>query len=380
MIGPHLVRAGFFDTLCSIEMHVMTRLSRIFSRCAAVLIVSAGIVPGLGASESLEFIGDQHTAFADTYQHSTVMHEFVVRNDAKHPITIVEGIAVSGTGAVTFDPAPIPPGATVRIQANQPVGASLGATALRFAIVTDEPGRPKYRFSLSGFVQSPYDPETAHIDLGFIDRRENSSATFELHSREVEQLRLTTATTEHQNIDVVAEPAGLTSEGIEVRVLASPGLPRGILSGTATLTTNVTSAPRFDFSYTANVFDDVVPAENPVAFGLIRSGQEAIKDIVVQSRSGAPFVIDHATDTIGEILGVSWKPCDGRDRGPSPCFQVRFSLSPEEERMTAGTADLHVVGDPEPVPILVTSWVVSPDTVVKQLRSPTAQPDKRDAP
>lgn len=362
----------FFDTLLSYEIHVMTHLATAIVLRASMLAASTGIAAGLGASESLEFIGDQHAAFADTYQYSTVEHEFFIRNKTAHPITIVDWVAVSGTGTVTVEPAFVSPGSTARIMATQPVGASLGTTAFRFAVVTDEPGLPKYRFSLTGFVQSPYDPEIAHLDLGFIDRREVLSAAFELQSREVEQLRMTAAITEHQSIAVEADPTGLTSEAIKVRVTASPGLPRGIVFGGATLTTNVASQPRFEFSYTANVFDDIAPAENPVAFGLIRAGQEVIKNVTVQSRSNTPFEIERTTNTIGEILGVSWRACNDRSKTPSPCYQLRLSLSPEEVRATGGTVNLHIAGDPEPVPIKVNSWVVSSKTVVKQIGSRAA--------
>lgn len=357
----------------------MTHLKRHQILRSVALVASIGIAPLHFASESLEFIGDRHTTFSDAYQFSAVEHEFVIRNNAAHPITIVEGIAVSGTGEVIFDPAPVPPGGTTRVRAIQPVGDNLGTTAFRFAVITDEPGRPKHRFSLSGFVQSPYDPERIHVDLGFVDRRNPNTGSFELYSREVEQLRLTTSATDNAHITVEAAPVGFVDEGLEVTATLSSNLPRGLLFGTATLTTNVPSQPRIDFTYTVNLFDDVAPKENPVAFGLIRVGQESIKTIIVESRSGTPFAIDSTDDTIGEILNVSWKPCDGRTGDTSPCFHVQFSLSPEKEQMTSGTANLHISGDPLPVPITVTSWVVSPDTIVKQFGS-ESQPSQGDSP
>lgn len=359
----------------------MTHLNRNFLSRVVVLIVSIGITQSSAASETLVFVGDRHDTFEDTYQYSTVKHEFVVRNTTTHPITIVEGIAVSGTGEVTFEPTPVPPGKTASIHVRQPVGNSLGITAFRFAIVTDEPDRPKHRFSLSGFVQSPYDPESIHVDLGFVDRQNPVAGRgrFELYSREVDKLHLTTTASENQQIAVEAAPVGFVAEGLELTVTPSTKLPRGRLFGAATLMTNVPSQPRLDFTYAANVFDDVAPTENPVAFGLIRVGQEAIKIITVESRSGTPFAIDDASNTIGGILNVSWNPCDGRDSDTSPCFRVQFSLSPEKEQVTSGAVNLQISGDPLPVPIMVTSWVVSPETVVKQFGS-TTQPNPGGSP
>ena len=343
-------------------------LNQIADRACVVLLaaVLSATAPA-AAEDSLVFTGGRHAHFADAHQFATIEHSFEVTNTTDAAITIVQGIALSGTGVVRFDAAPIPPGGTATIAVSQPVDDRLGTTSFRFAVVTDEPGAPKHRFSLSGFVESAYDPEVVHVDLGFIDRRVETSGEFELFSREIERLRATGTATEHPEIAISTEPTGISDEGLKVRVTAGPGLPRGILYGTATLTTNVSSQPRFTFSYGANVFDDVVPEENPVEFGLVRTGQEAITTVVVRSRSDTPFDIERATNTIGEILDISWRPCDDLPDGPSPCFVVRLSLSPEEARITGGNADLWIEGDPEPVPIRVNSWVVSPEAVVKHI-------------
>ena len=91
------------------------------------------------AADSLVCVGERQASFGDVHQFSTVRHTFTIRNDSDHPVAIVTGIAVSGTGRVTFDPATIRPGDTTTVEASQPVGDDLGTTAYRFAVVTDEP-------------------------------------------------------------------------------------------------------------------------------------------------------------------------------------------------------------------------------------------------
>jgi len=339
-----------------------------------LIIVLIAFIPFATASDdSIRFLGDQHATFSDTYQHSSVVHEFVVQNDSQQTITIVEAFALTKPGTVTVEPATIQPGRRALIRVSQPVGSRLGRTAFRFAIVTDEPNRPKHRFSLSGFVQSPYDPESVHIDLGFIERKSGTTESFELFSRETTRLHLVDTASDRPGIAVAATQTGLLNEGIEVSLTLAPGLPRGILHGSVELVTNLESQPRFDASYSANVFDDVVPSENPVALGLVRAGHEVVRTIVLQSLSGEAFSIERCTNTIGEILEVSWSACDGQADGPSPCYEVRFSLSPDQVQPANGIADLYVAGDPQPVPLTVTSWVVSPHTVIKHLGSPASQ-------
>ena len=205
--------------------------------CVITLIAASALTAEPTTPGTLKFVGDQHTTFADAYQYSTLDREFVVSNRTDTPITIIDGIAVSGTGEVTYDPEPIAPGATTKIHVTQPVGDKLGTTSFRFAVVTDEPGNPKHRFSLSGFVQSAYDPEVISVDLGFFDGRKGVSAEFELHSREVEALRLTSASTEHRSVTIDASQTGLASEGLAIRLSAQPGLPRGLFHGVGTLET-----------------------------------------------------------------------------------------------------------------------------------------------
>ena len=329
---------------------------------AAVLCVAAP-----AAAESLEFIGDRHAAFADTYQFATVEHEFRLTNRGEREVTITDAFALSDDGQVRFDRQPIPPGGPTTVTVTQPVGDRLGTTSFRFALITDEPGSPRYRFSLSGFVQSAYDPEAVHLDLGFVDRRRGGTAQLELYSREVEHLRTAEVAADHPGFTIATEPAGLSGEGLRVRVTATPDLPRGLVFGTAVLETNVEHQPRFELSYAVNAFDDVVPAANPVAFGLVRAGTEAIETVEVRSRSGADFEIEHASSSLGDILEVSWRPCEGGDNRPSSCFEVRLSLSPEQPRITDGSAELYIVGDPEAVPIKISAWVIDPGTAVKQL-------------
>jgi hypothetical protein len=316
-------------------------------------------VPG-----ALVFTEDPQQTFADSYQHAVVEHVFTAENRGRHPVTIEQSLAVRGSAEVTAEPAVVEPGGQVKVRVRQPLGSETGQASFRYALITDEPGVSRYRFTLSGFVQSAYDPEKPVFDFGFIDRDRGARRSLEVFSREVDRLELPGVTTGGAAVRVEVARAGIAEEGLLLTAVVEPGAKLGTLSGTVTLTTNVSHQATLEIPLSAQVFGDLVPSEHPIAIGLVRVSEHVTKDIVLRSRSGRPFSVERIEDN-GGSLAIDATPCSGE--GPSDCWVVRLTAEPRAPMMLGGTLMIITDQEDEAVPLAYSGFVVGRDATIRQL-------------
>jgi hypothetical protein len=314
---------------------------------------------------ALVFIDEAHSRFSDSYQHETIESVWTLRNTGEGPVLIEQALAVRGEGVLTVDPALVPAGGLTRVALRQPLAESLGETGFRYALITDEPGVSRYRFSISGFVQSAFDPERPALDFGRIDRSRGATVRTELFSREVARLELGEAAGElPSELSLAFERAGIAGEGLVLVGTLAPGAPLGIASGSFELRTNVPKQPRLVVSYRAEVFGDVVPSKHPVDFGLVYTGQETVKELELRSRSGTAFRVEGIDDDVG-LLGIEFAPCSGNE--PDSCYAVRLRTVVPEPRPFGGILKLRLEGDPEPIPLSYGGFVVPEGVEIRKI-------------
>jgi hypothetical protein len=343
---------------------------------AAVVVcalISSG-VPALRAQGSAAVgltIVDPHARFEDRYQFETVTRVYEVHNSGSSPVRITQSIALDGTGEIRFEPAIVPPGGGARITVEQPLRDRLGEVAFRYAILTDEPGTPRYRFTLSGFAQSAYDPERSRFEFGTLDRARGGLAELELASREVDRLRIVAVEEAPPFLSLSWSDASADGES-PARLAASllPGAPQGLLSGSVRLRTNVPSQSQVAIQYLAQVFGDVVPSQNPLSLGAIRLGETGIAVVRLESRTGRPFEIAPATpEGAHSLLGLTLRGCSGAP-SPSACRELEVRFTPLLPGPIGGTIELQVAGDSSVLPLVYSGLAIHPDTVIQQLSLP----------
>ena len=313
-----------------------------------------GDVPA-DTSGSLAFV-EPHASFAPLHQGETLTHSFAFKNEGRRAVKILSGIALTSSGAVAFEPAVVAPGAQGVVTVSQPIGAELGVTGFRFAVVTDE-GR--YRMNLSGFVESAFEPETPRLDFGTIDRERGSSLEIEVASREVP--RLDTSDIEAPPFLEVKVGAAADGAGIRLRAGLLSGCPVGLNRGTIRVRTNVPTQPWLVVSYAYAAWGDVVPAEHPVSFGLVRMGEEARKEVELASRAGKSFEVAEATDPDG-IVGVEIT-ADGK----GGLARLVATVHPRALGPLDGTLLVWLGGEAEPLPISYRAIVMAPETSVREI-------------
>lgn len=314
---------------------------------------------------TLVFVDEPHFHFGDVYQFETVERVFTVRNDGPDMVIVEEAIAVRGGALVSVDPPNIPPGQVATISVNQPVEDGLGKTSFRYALITDEPGVARYRFSLSGFVQSAYDPERLTLDLGRLDRGRGGTAEIELASREVERLEVFGIVSElPPYLELTTGQTGIAGDRVVVKARVHSGAPLGVNFGEARLETNVPNQPVMILSYRAEVFGDVVPSEHPIAMGLLQVGAIAVKQFAITSRSESPFCVISVRDS-GDHLGIEVAPCNNVE--PDVCYVIRLSASVEQPGLFGGVLEVDLEDSTETIPLTYGGVAVPEGTRVKQL-------------
>ena len=321
-------------------------------------------VPG-----ALVFAEPRHAVFDDAYQHALVEHRFVVSNAGEAPVIIEDAVALKGEAGLEMERSTLAPGESTTITVRQRLGDALGRVAFRYALITDEPGVSRYRFSLSGFVQSAFDPERPTLDFGRVIQGQEARAQVELFSREVDRMQLERMPQGPAYLALQSERRGVEDEGLALLARLLPLAPLGLLWGELALETNVAHQPKLVVTFRAEVFGDVVPSQHPIAFGLVRSGVRVRKQLKLESRSGTPFRVVSVQDDAG-LLDVSFSPCGTTSAPDTTCWSLELSTLIESPARFGGRLLVGVAGANEPVPLTYSGFVVAPGTRVETINLP----------
>jgi hypothetical protein len=333
--------------------------------------------PGMPSSAEPALIFDQPNAFFDdTYQFGEVRYVFPFRNTSQKTVTIEQGLAVAGIGHVEFAPARVPAGATGEARVIQPLADKLGEASFRYALITDEPGVSRYRFSLSGFVESAYDPERPEAVFGEVERGAGALAEVEVSSREVLRLELIETLELPPWLRVEAgERTGDAGQGFQLKVRLLPEAPLGLVAGTFLLRTNVPNQDRVAVRFRGAVYGDVRPSVNPVGWGAMNLGQRYRESLRLRSRSGRPVEIDSVTDTAG-LVRVEVQPCpETPEDAACRRLQLEMVVAPTVATgLFGGHLRVKLKGSTDVLPIAHSGLVVAPGTPIRNLEIPDVTP------
>lgn len=268
--------------------------------------------------------------FGDRYQFETVHAGFTVRNRGERVVFVEEALAVGGTGTVTIGQVLLAPGEETTVEVDQDLGSELGVTYFRYALITDEPGVERYRFSLSGFVESAYDPPTPTVSFGTVDAARGAVAESELGSREVQRLELLEVVEAPAWVRVTeAARAGVDGEALRLRFELEPGeAPPGLLGGAVLLRTNVPHQPQVSIVLRGAAYGIVVPNVNPVALGAVELGAAARSEVTLRARGGRVSLADLELDAPPPGISGDLHPCRPAD---AACRVLRLDFAPVAE-------------------------------------------------
>ncbi|MEM1201964.1 MAG: hypothetical protein AAGN66_01900 [Acidobacteriota bacterium] len=357
-------------------------LRRLFTLFLTALVPwSASLAQGRGsaAPRALDVEEPNLTLEREVYVGDVLEQRFVFHNPSKRPIRIVELVDIGGSAQLHLPAPVVEAGQQGELRVRQPANR-LGAFAYRYAMLTDEPGKPRYRMTLSGFAQSAYDPERPVLDFGFVDERRGAARSLDLGSREVPRLELEGAEGLPPILSL-GEPTrlGVAGERMELGISLLAGTERGTVGGAFRLRTNVPHQPEIEVQYRAHIFGDVVPSEHPVNVGLIQAGQPLEKALELRSRDGVDFLVESvAPATPDDRLEVDARPCATPEKGPSEneephgasrCWTLTLRANSPETATVEGQLLVTTSHDPKPVPLRYVARFVSPGTVIKRLGS-----------
>jgi hypothetical protein len=310
--------------------------------------------------------------FGDVHQFAEVRHLFPFKNGGSVAVTIEQAISLEGTGRVEAMPRVVKPGGTGEVLVVQPVGGKLGQTAFRYALITDEPGVSRYRFSLSGFTESAFEPEKGTLAFGQVDRTRGAGLELELTSREVPRLEVEGFEDLPPWLSLeIAGRLGEDQQGLLLAAKLAGKPPLGWQHGTVLVKTNVERQPLYPLQYAAVILDDLVPSEFTIPFELVEPGKSYSRKIELRSRSGAAVLLHRAIDPAGWVK-ARWAPCPRAPEDPA-CVQLEVELPIAAMAPTgpfSGRLELTQGKDGEILPLLYQGIVMAPGTRIRQLEAP----------
>jgi hypothetical protein len=306
-------------------------------------------------------ITEPMASFGEVYEGAVLTHRFPFRNRGASPVRIADLRPLAARGRATAHPEVVPPGGEGYVLVEQPTGGRSGLATFRFALRADD-GAPERRLTVSGFIQSAYDPDQPALDLATV--APGGSGSLELFSREVDRLEVKEILDAPAFVSVdAAGRAGAVQEGVVLRLALRPDAPLGFHSGVLRLRTNVERQPEVAVAWRAGVYEDVVPSESPVDLGVVREGEPFVKAIRLERRSGAPIEVERI-DAGETAVKAETAPC------PTPsdsCRVIRLSgVGPATGAPFGGTLGVAVKGT-RPLSVPWSGILVGANTTVKDI-------------
>jgi hypothetical protein len=349
-----------FAFLWSGNMHNLLKAQ--FPPPAAVLAWLAFFLAGTAAAEPALRITPQHARFADSYQFGTVRQTYEITNTGKTPVAIQRIEARSRAGKAVESPAQLAPGASGKIVIELPLGASLGDAAFRFALFSDEKDVERYRFTLGGFVQNAFEPETPAVDLGTVARGAAASRTLSLDTREAAQWSLGEVVEKPEHTQVSVD-----GHTISVSLLATA--PPGWLRGRVVLNTSLPQQPQVAVAVTGFVMGELLLEAKAVSVGSTEVGKEVRQSFSVRGRD--------ALKLKGKISARTDAPWQARVRECTPaaddCVTIDLSGKPADAGPIGGTVLVELAGGKDPaLPVHFYGVALHPGQPLKQVNSAAA--------
>jgi hypothetical protein len=255
-------------------------------------------------------------------------------------------------------PGPIPPGGRASVTVRQPTEGRLGVATYRFLLKADD-GLPERRLSLSGFLQSAYDPDQPVLEG---DLAPGGVARVAVASREVDALEV-------QGIDdappfLAMDAAERAPDGtLTLKATVAASAPLGLFTGTLHVRTNVPVQPRLPVIYRLRVFEDVAPLDVPVDLGILRRGQPFEKRAVLKSRAGRAFEVKSVTGA-GDGFTVESAPC--AEAAPSCRALVFKGVGPAAGGRVTGAVRV-ALGEGRELSLPYSGLTIGADAVVRDL-------------
>lgn len=324
------------------------------------------------AEPGLEF-DRPHREFADAYPFGEIRDVFAFRNKTSRPVLIEQAIAVGGSGLAEAVPSVVPPGGTGEVRVIQPLGGDhLGKTGFRYALVTDEPGVERYRFSLSGFVQSAFEPEKPELLFGRLERGQGGALEIQVASREVPRLEIRgfEGLPPWLELAVAGQAAG-DPQGVRIAAKIAGRPPLGWQRGDLQLRTNVPNQALLAVRYAATFYGDVLPSSDGISFGALELGGSYRQTLELKSRRGAPLELRAAADPEGKVK-VAIAPCPGRPEDAA-CRELILDLALTPLAAPgpfSGRIEIAAGGETELLPIPYSGIASPPGTPIRQLAVP----------
>ncbi len=309
------------------------------------------------------FIEEAHRKFDDCYQGETIVQKWNIVNPSDHPVKILKAFRVEDESPLEVEDSILNAGSSTTLTVRQEVDSSLGRSSYRYALITDEPGVSRYRFSLTGFVQSAYDPEAPQFQFGVQDQSAGGSLDLEVFSREVDRIEIKAVEGLPTYLKASwSDRIGIADEGVRIRLNLAPGAPLGINFGAFTLSTNVPHQPTLYARWAATLYGDHVPGTNPIDLGIVEVGSQGVAATTFVHRSGQAVKILSALSSNPEIQ-TEISDCQPASPG---CSKLKLIARPFLRGPFKGSITVQFEGG-EALPLNFQGIAATPGTQIRQI-------------
>jgi hypothetical protein len=296
----------------------------------------------------------------EVYQCMRTKSDITLGNATDSPIKILGIKPLREGDKVLSFPTVIPPKSSVYVPVEVFSARDSGYSTHWFHIDLDDPEHSKYSARVHGFGLSVLDDALPTLDLGVIDTGKIvAPKTIVLSSREVPDFQITRVIETPDFVD-----ARILSDHHTLEVDSKANAAWGKHLAVVKVGLNSTRQPEAWIKVSADIHGDVIPSQNPLNVGVLRTGEDHSFLVQLKSRNGQSFGVN-GIKTDGIKASVLTQACTGIESG---CVQLQIRLGNDQPTgRIAGNIRVNLPEYHQELPIEVTGMLLDKDAKVISL-------------
>ena len=305
-------------------------------------------------------VDENEIDFGEKFQFTEIAHDVKVWNNSKSVIVFVDQKA---SDAIKFDRLTLNPKESTTIHLTVPLANHVGYFGRRIVLTTEESGKVEtYPILIKGFVHTVIDDIDPGVDFGVIDlKAPKVEKVLSLSSEEAPKLRVVKVLEAPEFVD-----ARVDESHNQVVLTSRETSQLGIRKGVLKIIIDTPQQREVWANVLMDIHGNVVPDQNPLAFGVQRPSTARPVRLQLHSRDHTAFSIEKFS--VDPVSGADIKPADCLPKSSEDCHAFVLELDKDRPQgQVSGSITIELAESRKKINVLLAGLFLSEDTKIRSL-------------
>jgi hypothetical protein len=220
-------------------------------------------------SITTDLLSSNGADFGETVMYGYAEAEVEIVNRSRSEVNVVRvAPRLSADKVIVFEPKRLQSTESLRVKVRIDVGRLVGRIARYFDVYAEGGTEPVGSFAVRGFSDWIISPKSTFADLGNIDLERGVDHGFTIEPRPGLSVKMLDVLEPDPRFDAV-----ISADGQTLRLKSRVDAPLGMFDSYVVVSTNSSLQKKMSVHVRGQIVTRIVPASNPVDFGLLRIGE-----------------------------------------------------------------------------------------------------------